>query len=80
MSNDNWSDKDIAAAFFKMAITLGMWISWLIFTLFWGIGRDWAFFDNAHIVTWQHGLFYAWVICTLPVLIWITKAKIWKIK
>jgi hypothetical protein len=78
--NDNWTDKDIAAAFVRMASTLGVWISWLIFTLFWGIGKGWAFFDNETVQTWQHSLFYIWIVCTLPLLIWVTKAKIWRNK
>jgi len=75
--NDQWSDEDIRAAFFKMMATLGLWVSWLMITLLWGIGKDWAFFDSG-ISTWQHIIFYLWLVGTLPVVIWITVTKIWK--
>lgn len=75
--NDQWSDQEIRAAFFKMAATLGLWVTWLMITLLWGIGKDWAFFDRG-IALWQHLVFYGWVIVTFPVVVWITITRIWK--
>jgi hypothetical protein len=78
-SNDNWSDKEIIASFFKMVYTVALWVAWLVFTIFWGIAKDWAFFYNANIHGWQHIVFFTWFAVTLPLLIWITVVKIWKI-
>lgn len=77
--NDNWSDKEIIASFFKMVYTVALWVSWLVFTIYWGIAKDWAFFDNPHIHAWQHIVFFIWLVCTLPLWIWITLVKIWKL-
>jgi hypothetical protein len=75
--NDQWSDREIRAAFFKMAATLGLWVTWLMITILVGAGKDWAFFDKG-IQPWQHIAFYAWFVLTLPVVIWLTVRKIWK--
>lgn len=78
--NDQWSDKEIREAFAKMVMTLGLWVFWLMISIFWGIAKDWAFFDSQYVHTWQHIVFFAWLVCTLPVVIWVTRTKIWKIK
>lgn len=46
-------------------------------TILVGAGKDWAFFDKG-IHPWQHIVFYAWFVLTLPVVIWLTVRKIWK--
>jgi hypothetical protein len=77
--NDDWNDKDIVSAFFKMVYTLGLWIFWLMFTIYWGIARDWAFFDHSGVPIWQHIVFFVWLTGTLPLIIWVTRTKIWKL-
>lgn len=77
--SNNWSDKEIISAFFKMLRTVVIWVIWLVFTLFWAVSKDLAFFDDPHIPLWAHILFFAWVIITLPLIVWITGRKIWHI-
>jgi hypothetical protein len=77
--NDNWTDREIIASFFKMVYTVVLWVAWLIFSIFLGIVKDWAFFDDPHIGLWQHIVFYLWLVCTLPLLVWVTVVRIWKI-
>jgi hypothetical protein len=79
MSQDDWSDKDVTAAFLKMVLTLALWVFWMIFNIFWGIVKDLAFFDNALIPLWEHIVFFIWLVGTLPVMIWLTVVKIWKL-
>lgn len=76
---NNWTDKEIISAFFKMVRTVILWVSWLIITLFCAVSKDLAFFDNPGIPLWAHVLFYAWVIITLPLIIWVTGKKIWNV-
>lgn len=77
--NDQWSEKELKAAFFKMVYTLGLWILFMMITIFLGVGKDWAFFDSARIHAWQHIVFFAWLIIVIPVILWVTIKKIWKL-
>jgi hypothetical protein len=77
--NDHWSEKELREAFFKMVYTLGMWIFFMMVTIFLGVGKDWAFFDSSRVHAWQHILFFAWLIITIPLISWVTIVKIWKI-
>lgn len=76
---ENWSDNEVISDFFKMVRTVIMWVFWLFFTLYWAVFQDLAFFDKPHVPMWEHILFFAWVVITLPLLIWITLKKIWHI-
>ena len=75
---DNWTDKDIAEAFFRMLRTIVIWVGWMI-TIFWGIRKDLAFFDNPRVPGWEHVLFFVWLAATLPLLVWLTLRKIWHV-
>ncbi|MGH2642560.1 MAG: hypothetical protein ACRDE2_01305 [Chitinophagaceae bacterium] len=77
--NDQWSEKELKDAFFKMVYTLGLWIIFMMITIFIGVGKDWAFFDSSRIHAWQHILFFTWLVIVVPILIWVTVVKIWKI-
>lgn len=77
--NDHWSEKDLRAAFFKMVYTLGLWIFFMMVTIFLGIIKDWAFFDSSHVHGWQHVVFFIWLIGALIVLLWVTIVRIWHI-
>ncbi len=75
---DNWSDKEVIAAFTRMLRTVIMWVPWFGITLYFAVAKDWAFFDRPDIPTWAHILFFAWLVVTLPLLAWLTLKKIWK--
>lgn len=77
---DQWTDKEVKEAFLKMVVSIALWVVWFLFTVFWGLIKDFAFFDDPHIAWWQHALFYLWFASTLPVVVWITLVKIWRIK
>jgi hypothetical protein len=77
--NDQWSEKELKEAFFKMVYTLGLWISFMMVTIFLGVGKDWGFFDSTHVHAWQHILFFAWLVIVIPILLWVTIIKIWKL-
>lgn len=77
---NDWTDKDVKAAFIRMLTTIAMWVTWFLFTIYWGIIRNMFFFDDPHIVWWQHALIFGWVAVSTPVLIWFTIFKIWKMK
>ncbi len=76
----NWTDKEVIKAFVRMLKTIVMWVVWLIISLYFGVEQGFAFFDDPQIKTWIHILFFAWVIIMIPLLIWVTFKKIWKVK
>ncbi len=78
MADDNWTDREVIVAFTRMLRTVILWVPWLIITLYFAVAKDLIFFDRPDIPAWMHVLFFAWLIITLPLVVWITLKKIWK--
>ncbi|HLR37342.1 MAG TPA: hypothetical protein VK084_04795 [Chitinophagaceae bacterium] len=77
--SDNWSDKEVVEAFVHMLKTIILWVIWLVISLFFGVQKGWAYFNSPIVTTWEHILFFAWIVIMLPIVIRIT-FKIWKPK
>ncbi|GAA4300141.1 hypothetical protein [Compostibacter hankyongensis] len=70
-------DPELISQFKKIALSLLIWLGWLILNTFLGVVLDLGFFDNPGIPLWVHILFFVWYAAGFAAMIWITKVKIW---
>lgn len=74
------TDKELLIMFSRIARSVLLWLFWLLLNAYWGIAKDYAFFDNPSIHGTGHLLFYAWFLGSMVLMIWITVRLIWKHK